>query len=207
METKTIFQFQNECSKNQCNRHTMQSKNCYKASKQMRCYNTWVKALQKKSDKMRKQIQDKKDKQEAFLRGEIELEYEVDDKYEEFRKQVWIRDCGFYDGIVHRKDWKNYCRIWAILTDCQKAYFDEHYKEVDFINQDLDVCHIQERSSHPELKYEPDNAVVCARIFHTRLDLFTHPLYPRSITKEERQEWSERAKNNKEEIIYVNKKS
>ena len=191
---KTEIQFIYDCNSNICNRHTFKSNNCKKEQKQERCYRRWIKEQEIKQQKIQKEIQDKREKYQKFLNGEIDLEYEVDDEYEEFRKQVWIRDCGNFDGVVKHKDWKNYCRIWNILTDSEKKYFDEHYSDAAFINENLDVCHIQERSSHPELKYTVENAVICGRMFHSRLDAYTSPVYARSITKEERNKWFENAK-------------
>ena len=114
---KTIFEFQKDCSRNTCNRHTFQSGNCRHVKKQERCYQAWLKTQQKKSNKLQKEIDDKKEKYQKFLNGEIDLEFEVDDAYEEFRKNVWLRDCGIFDGFSKKKDWKKYCRIWNILTN------------------------------------------------------------------------------------------
>jgi len=206
---KTIFEFQKDCSRNTCNRHTFQSGNCGHVKKQERCYQAWLKTQQKrtekiqkdvekqfekKQEKFQKEIDDKKEKYQKFLNGEIDLEFEVDDAYEEFRKNVWLRDCGIFDGFSKKKDWKKYCRIWNILTNEEKQYFEEHHKETAWINENLDVCHIEERSSHPELKYTVDNAVICGRFFHSRLDSYTHPVYLNTISKEERKEWFEMAK-------------
>jgi hypothetical protein len=191
---KTLFEFQTDCKRSTCNRHAFQSVNCKLSKKQERCYYAWIKTQQKKSDKLQKKIDDIKEKFQKFLNGEIDLEFEVDDKYEDFRKQVWLRDCGIFDGISKKKDWKKYCRIWNILTDEEKKYFDEHYSETAWINENLDVCHIEERSSHPELKYVSDNTTICGRFFHSRLDSYVNPVYNINITKEERKEWFENAK-------------
>jgi hypothetical protein len=154
-----LDKFKESCLKGYCKRGSFVSKNCQKAYKQEDCFRKF---------------------------NNKNSEVKVDDAYEEFRKQVWIDDTGSFDGKVRRKDWKNYCKLWNILTQEQKVFIIKNYAQEIWLNENLDVAHIKPKGSYPELKYDPLNGVVLGRYFHNLLDNYIHPITKQSISIEER---------------------
>ena len=53
----------------------------------------------------------------------------------------------------------------------------------------LDMAHILNKSSYPELKYNINNVVMISRLFHTRLDTQLNPLTGKRISKDELTSW------------------
>lgn len=207
-----------DCNNEYCNRNYPIIKSCQKQSKQERCYKKYIEKLEKqkiqserqkekqiedfennKEERLEKQkIYQEKQRQKQIEKFEKMLEEDneiiIDEKEIEFRKNVWLMDCGFFPEVSYFSNWKKYCKIWNILTYEDRKYIDETYYMDLWIGQNLDVCHIQERSVQPELKYEPANGVVVSRYFHKLLDDYKHPVTKERITKEERLFWFQNAK-------------
>lgn len=162
--------FTSFCSSGRCPKKSIYNKKtCNRENKQKRCYDKY-------SEK----------KQNRII---------ADAKYTIFVIQVW-KDTfkEGHTGFSTRDDWENYCQIWAILSEQERNYVKEHYKDDLWLNINLDVAHIREKDIRPDLKYDPDNGVVIGRYFHSLIDQFRHPVTRKAITKEERYDWLMRAK-------------
>jgi hypothetical protein len=124
----------------------------------------------------------------------------VDEKWEKIKKDVWLRDAGFYNGvsvIEKYNGWKNYCRLWKILTEEEKEICTSNFKFNFWLNNNLDVAHIVRRSKSKDLYYDLDNLLLLGRFFHQMLDQYKCPLTGNYITKEDQANWFERIKNGK----------
>jgi hypothetical protein len=122
----------------------------------------------KKLEKQRQAIERQREKMKN-------KEYETDEKWEEVKRQVRLRD-------------NNQCNLW------NKTNFDEKehiYKTVGNLSllHTLDPAHVFNKSVYPHMKYDTDNVVLLNRLFHGRLDHFTNPITGKSITKEEQERW------------------
>lgn len=119
----------------------------------------------------------------------------VDQEYNSFVVKVWNETFEEgYTGFSTRDKWENYCQLWAVLSEQERNYIKENYKDDLWLAKNLDVCHIREKDIRPDLKYDPDNGVIIGRYFHSLLDSYRHPVTRKSITKEERYDWLMRAK-------------
>jgi len=162
---KTFDEFADDCLSHFCNRQTFYNKKkCATTYKQEKCY-----------DKYR--LKSNKDFMEDVL-------------YEEFRKIVWKRDCNC-EPIPQSAIWRTHCSIWNILTVEEMKEVDAYIErdQVEFEAIKLDVAHIDPKSSHPEKKYNPFNAIVCSRYFHKLLDGYKHPVTKEIIDNTERKGW------------------
>ncbi len=79
-----------------------------------------------------------------------------------------------------------YCQISVLLNGWEQAHIrQEIFGE---LNQ-LDMAHVFNKSSRPDLKYDIDNVIMIKRIFHNRLDCQLDPITGKGITKEELKNW------------------
>ena len=53
----------------------------------------------------------------------------------------------------------------------------------------LDVAHIISRARAPHVKYDPDNAVLLNRLFHSRIDTYRNPISGQPMSEEQREKW------------------
>lgn len=147
MDTK---QFKEYCLKGICLRKTFKSKRCKFESKQQQCY-------------------------QQFIKNQINKKYDIDDKWEQVKKEV------------HKRD-NNRCRVLKILSVKEYGLIKDQIKSS---NEILDVCHVISRAQGPqeELYYNSNNLFLAHRLFHSRLDQYKDLITNKSISKEERNTW------------------
>lgn len=171
-----IEQFQEKCKKGSCLRKTFISKNCKRESKQKQCYEKWIKLESKKLEKISNTINIGKD----------------------FISKCWNYHLGFYEGTSKYRDWKQYCMLWKILSVEERKYILTCSDL--FLNENLDVAHIEGKGSNPDKKYDVSNTVIIGRLFHRMLDDYKDPVTRDSINEEERKIWFNKIKKGE---IYV----
>jgi len=186
---KELDQFQIDCNNKRCNRNTMYNdKTCKTDYKQKACYKKFLIKVEKDNFKF---LSKKSDYQEI----------DIDTEYEEFKKLVWIRDTGEYNGISNRNDWQNYCIFWnAVLTLEEKKYVLTNFKEQLFLNRNLDVVHIESQARRPDLKLDKDNVIIGGRYFHSLLDNYQDIVTQKPMSTEQREQWLDRLKHYIKEI-------
>ena len=158
-----LEKFKESCQKKRCLRNTMITPQCPKEYKQEQCYNKFI----------QKQERDQVKRQEKFEKQKHK-EIEVDTKWVEVQKEVWIRD-------------KGQCRFCSILD--QKKYVESIKPHLWGDFKKIDCAHILPRSSYPSLKYEVSNIVLLYRAVHTNIDNFVDPITKKPMTKEEHEQW------------------
>jgi len=168
-----LIQFRESCLKRRCPRNTFYNeKTCRTTHKQDQCFNRWNRKQEESKDHVE----------------------EKSERWAEVRKQVWIEDVGFYDGIFKRKDWRDICCLYRKLDREERIYVETNLKHDLWLAEHLDASHICPRSRCPELRYEKSNIVIINRLFHSRLDKLINPLYGINISDEERLNWMKLAK-------------
>ena len=200
MKELTIEDFKKSCNKKQCQRRTMITNNCSKEYKQEACFKKVITKLNKQqAEKQEIQIQKNKDWTDYMTKKEAGLiepiEFEKDEKYEQFKKDCWMKYIGFYDGISVYKDWKDICMFWNCLTDKEKEFANDIDHKDMWLNKNLDIAHILGKGEKPELKFDLDNVVIIGRLWHSRIDKFKDPLTNMSISQQVRLYWFDRIKN------------
>ena len=169
----TIEEFCNSCEKKFCNRHTFYNKTCARRLKQESCYTKWV----KQNNKNFKKFKDK-----------LEEDYK-------FIEEVWIYYTGSYTkSFFEGESWKKYCALWLCLSDEEKqiaSTFDGM-----FLNQNIDVAHIESRNQSRKHIKDKDNVILMGRYFHTCLDTLIDPVTGVEISVGKKTEWMLRAKEN-----------
>lgn len=190
MIIKNIEEFKKDCLKRKCNRNTFYNeKTCKTESKQDLCYGKYLKQFEKNEQK---KIDNYLKEKEKYIDNEGDFIPVVDEKWEELKRYVWLRDTGYeYNGSSSgRKDWMNLCVIWKfIFTDEEKKYIiKNHYKDL-WLAETLDIIHIESRSRSSEDKYNPDNILLGNRYFHTLLDNYKNPINKEDMTNDERELW------------------
>lgn len=203
------------CQNKNCLRHTMITKNCEKESKQWICFIKYKTKLKKDINKLNLKLEQTKIKKEQEKKDAIEqstkdwqirsikkelgieesIEYEIDQRYETFKKNVWEHYIGFYDqNVSDRKDWKDICMFWKCLTEEEKNIIYNNDAENLWINKSVDIAHVLSRSERPDLIYDISNVFLIGRLWHGRIDKYKDPITNESINQEQRMKWFERIK-------------
>ena len=167
MEKKKFKEF---CNSGRCSRGSIITPKCVKELKQERCFIKFIKKEAEKKEKLSDKIQ----------------------KDVSFNEKVWFSIFDISKDAVD--DWQNYCGIWKILSIDQKEHIKKKYGKELWLNNNLDIAHIKQRSSTPELKFDIDNVVIVGRYFHGLLDGFQNPVTQEKISGEDRLNWFLRAK-------------
>lgn len=166
---KTLEEFCASCEARRCLRRQKIIKSCSTNYRRKNCYNIWN-------------------------RETIKLEQKRDapnpDKL--FREKVWLEEAGFYEGS-QIQNWRSVCKIWAIMTNEEKRYLDKHFKDDQWLNTHVDVCHVLPKSTHPEKQHDTTNVYLAGRLFHSRLTDCRHPVTNQPITNEEVGIWNLKA--------------
>jgi hypothetical protein len=190
-------EFYKNCDNEKCLRHSFISKNCLKEFRRKLCYSKYIQQLEKnrvklENQKIKRDEKNKQEKVESYIqrgkeikeyldkkeRGEI-IEYEVDEKWVEFRAQIIERD--------------KECLVWKILTLNERSYILKcFYAEFMSLNKILDVAHIISRSESPKLIYDFDNVFLCSRYFHSLLDQYKDLVTRMPIKNADRIKWINR---------------
>lgn len=172
-----LEEFKNNCNNKKCLKHLRyDSKTCIRESKQLNCYKSYIRNIEKKEQKFKNNIN----------------EWEEENK---FINEIWLRDTGESRGNESKRDnWKNYCRIWKSLTVEERNYLEKNYKEELWINKDLDVAHIKPKSTNIDDRYDYENVILIGRFFHRRLTDMKHPVYDTTISQIEIEEILNNAK-------------
>lgn len=155
-----------KCDSGFCPRHTIyNSKTCLKEYKRKKCWSRYNQKLEKSKTP-------------------------IDEKWEETRKKVWLRDAGFFPEEAKIKNWKDYCRCWNILTIKEQQYLQTNFSADLWLADTLDCAHAFGRSG--DLKYDESHIFLISRFFHSRLDQYRDPVTGKNINEEERNAWFER---------------
>jgi len=117
-------------------------------------------------------------------------------------RAVWLRDSGKeYDGISKKKNWQEYCIFWNnIMSPEDQRYLIINFSQDLWLNESLDLMHIESIGRNSEEKYNIDNVVLVGRLFHSRIDQFKNPVTNEDMTNDERNFWLQKLKNYVKEI-------
>ena len=163
---KTYEEFTTYCDKLRCLRNTMTSKNCAKEYKREKCYKKWTTQQTKTYAK----------------------NTEKDEEWETCRKEVWLRDAGYFNGNTQNKNWESVCRYWKSLSSTEKEIIKKNTLYTNPNNSTIEVAHIKGKGSNPELYYDIDNLILISHTFHSLIDNYINPLTLKSMKREERDE-------------------
>ncbi len=180
----------------------MINEKCKTEFKQTECYNKYQKKqesggyMYQRPQKQIKQTQNKIKVTKPLKRTAIKKKFKIDEEYENFRREVWQRDAKCdppKNGIV--KDWRKFCTFWICLTQQERLKFLESVNGNEWMLNTIQVAHIKPKGAHADLKYDPNNAVLCNFYAHSLLDTHKDPITKLDITKEQREEWFKRMLN------------
>lgn len=176
-----LEEFKAVCNSKKClKRQRYEEKTCSRESKQTNCWKAYERLEAKKVQTFEEQKEEWKEQ-------------------EDFNNEIWLRDTGEKKGDSSKRDnWKNYCRIWKILSNEEKSYLENNDEEL-FLNSKLEVAHIKAKSIDLENKYNIENCVLIGHTFHRRLTDMIHPVYKTPISSGEVEIWLNSAKNGKVE--------
>lgn len=205
----TLELFKNKCNSKICLRRTMINAKCRTESKQENCYTKYNKKQQSGGYMHQRPRTKIKAKIGKPLKRTPIKKSPRDRKYDVFRNDVWQRElkidapsAGYY------ADWKNACQFWRCLTDKEKIMFLDYLSGNEWMITTIEVAHIKGKGAFAELKYDPNNAVLCNHFTHSHLDTHKNPLSGKEMTDEQRSAWFERmkltTKKNKslEEVVF-----
>lgn len=169
--------FEELCNKGKCPKHQRYNpKTCIKQYRKDQCYSTYVSRIERQT----KKIEDTLAKEYDFI------------------KEVWLNEVGFYDNtstVLKEKAFK-ICSFWKILTDNEKKYIIDYFKDdFDMNFRTIEVNHIDDKSLNPSKKYDLNNVFLGSHYFHDLLTKFKHPVTRENISKKEVDEWNRAAKS------------
>lgn len=118
------------------------------------------------------------------------------EKKEILRKNVWIRDYGFFPNIPILKngEWKNACVFWELFTKEEENQFLELHEHCIYLAETIDVCHMLGKGVNKKEEFNTNNCFLGNRISHGYLDNSFHPVTGKKSNKEEINHWKERIK-------------
>jgi hypothetical protein len=183
-------EFKESCNKKRCLRNTMYNeKTCTKEYKIEACYRKYIQQVEKKNFK----ISESKNKS---------VDINIDERYEQLKKDIWLRDSGVeYNGVSKKRDWNEYDAFWnSIFTKEEKINLVKNSFKDFWLNENLDLMHIESIGRSPEEKYNQDNIILAGRLWHSRIDQFKDPVTNLDMTNDERNDWLQRMKNYIKEI-------
>lgn len=197
-----LDKFKENCLKRICLRRTLINDKCKTLSKQENCHTKYMKKQESGGymyQRPNKGIRPKLSK--PIKRTPIKKKFKKDARYEDFQNAVWQREAKINmppKGQVH--NWKNYCQFWKCLNLEEQKQFIQFVQGKEWMLNTIEVAHIKGKGAFAELKYEPENAVLCNHFSHSLLDIHKNPLTGKDITDEERTSWFKRMKETKKEI-------
>lgn len=163
--------FTSYCDKKICLRKSFYNSNtCIKEYKREVCFSKYEKSLEKQFENL----------QTSNL------------EEENFKRDVWVRDYGYYPDVKRVKDWKEVCRYWKSLTFLEQQVIERIHSDNLYMNQDIDVAHIKGKGSHADLRYLPSNGVLIGRLFHFLIDTNIDPVTNSFMNKNSRTDIFER---------------
>lgn len=204
------------CLKKRCSRNTMISHKCETDYKQENCWDLYNKKMDSggyMKDRPQKAIKQKTSIKKVVALDKLPLKKAselmpnstlkrptkpikvktYDPEYNKFRNQVRQRELGIdMPPGGSYQNWTNACQFWKSFSSSEKSTFMESIKGSEWLLTTIQVCHIEFKSTHKELKYDPNNAVLGNHICHGRLDKYQSPVTGKSISKEERLAWLKR---------------
>jgi len=224
-----INEFIKKCETGTCPRYPggYNKKTCSREHKRIRCFDKWLRQQEKKKEKREFDFQKKMEKHKAEIKqkeedweikkeqynnGEIDSLFDivVDEKDLELKRIIWKRDAGLeYSGTSLNKNWQNYCVFWNhIFTKEEKlSMLNFCLKDKDLLlGSYLDIVHIESRAQRPDLIYNPDNAILGFRFFHSRLDSYLDLVTGEPMSNKERSIWINRMKDYIKSIKYTSGK-
>lgn len=184
-----IDKFRDSCLRKICLRKTIINDKCETLAKQENCYRKYMEKLEKS-----KALSDSP-KTKPLKRTPLKTKLKRDARYNDFRNAVWRRETNMDmppGGKV--TDWKKYCQFWKCLSPEEQKQFTNFVKGKEWMLNTIEVAHIKGKGAFAELKYDPDNAVLCNHYSHSLLDIHKSPLTGEDITDEERTSWFRRMK-------------
>lgn len=170
----SLDDFQILCNKKNCLRNTILSNQCDKEHKQKSCYTKYI--LKQEKDKIKKDEKYQKQREE-YIEKCINKDFEIqDERWEELRKEIFIRD-------------KGECQFYSKCSDDEKIILNS---KLWGKMKTLDCAHVFPKGSYPNMKYEQSNIFLLYRYVHFCLDNYLNPFTEEKITKEEVQEFWKR---------------
>jgi len=123
---------------------------------------------------------------DAFVRKNPYTGKQLETRYKKYvRKQSKKEITSNIRELAIKRD-RNQCQLYKLLTRQDRDIVDSQlFKET----MHLDMAHVFNKSSYPELKYELDNVVMIYRLFHNRLDTQCNPITGKPIDKKELEKW------------------
>lgn len=194
--------FRESCLKKVCLRKTLINEKCKTLSKQENCHTKYMKKQEFGGymyQRRKKNTQPKLTK--PINRTLLKNKLKRDARYEDFQNAVWQREAKInMPPRGHVNDWKKYCQFWKCLSIEEQKKFIQFTKGKEWMLNTIEVAHIKGKGAFAELKYEPDNAVLCNHFSHSLLDIHKDPLTGKDITDEERTSWFKRMKETRRTI-------
>jgi len=150
-------------------------------------YKKYLQKIEKQQTNQDRKFLEKKEKyekqKEEYIQKVInnELEFEIDEKWENVSTLIWKRD--------------NFeCRFIKILNEEEKQSFDKLVS--NYQRENLEVAHCISRAKSKKLYYELNNLYLINYFSHRSLDEFRSPLTGEAITTKEVVYWWKRIINN-----------
>jgi hypothetical protein len=208
--------FKSLCMKKRCSRNTMITPKCVTTYKQEDCWEKYNKKMDSggyMKDRVQKPIKQKVPIKKVYSLDKLPLKKAselmpnstlkrptkpikvktYDPEYTKFRNSVWQRELKIdMPSNGEYKDWTRACQFWKSFSPEEKIKFMDSIKGSEWLLQTIQVCHIEFKSTHKELKYDPNNAVLGNHICHSRLDTYKDPVTGKDMTKEQRIAWLKR---------------
>ena len=117
-----------------------------------------------------------------------------DEKKENLRRSVWVRDYGSFPNIpiLKKNEWKNACVFWEVFTKEEEELFLTSHEHCLYLAENIDVCHILGKGINKKEEYNLDNCFLGNRISHGYFDNSFHPVTGKRCDKEETVKWKDR---------------
>lgn len=181
MQKKSFEEFTSFCDRCRCPKGLKYNpKTCVKDYRRERCYRTYIQTLERKEEK-----------QKAKKKTE-----------DDFRRESWIELYGSYPGSrgLDFKLVKSICSIWKILDEKERRIVESD-SDFSILFGDVDVCHINNKSTSIDKKYDVNNVYLGSRFFHRRLTDMKHPVTKQNISFEQAMSWDKAAKYNDRSLV------
>jgi len=194
---KELDEFKESCNKRRCLRATTyNSKTCVTEYKQSECYKKYIAKAERDNEKFAEKMSNKKNHNN------------VDNGIGEVTKEIWLkriiwkRESGCeYDGNSKKKNWVDYDVFWNyIFTTAEKEYIVKNQSTELWLNENLDLMHIDSVGRSPEEKYNPNNVVLSGTLWHSRIDRFKDPVTLQDMSNDDREIWLQKLRNYIKEI-------
>lgn len=123
---------------------------------------------------------------DSFVRKNPYTARQLETRYKRYiRKESKKEVTSSIRELAIKRD-NNECQLYKLANAEERKLIDSQlFLEV----KHLDMAHVFNKSSYPELKYDLENVTMIYRLFHNRLDTQCNPITGKQIDSNELRRW------------------